>query len=66
MPRYVSQELSRQRKFFLKVCGMIIKIIFHLYVLLLGKSISSIKIKLEIFVVKYDEYTEIIFTEAYA
>ena len=45
---------------------MIIKIIFHLYVLLLGKSITSIKIKLEIFVVKYDEYTEIIFTEAYA
>lgn len=30
------------------------------------KSIFSIKIKLEIFVVKYDEYREIIFTEAYA
>lgn len=60
------KSFPRRGNFFKKVCGMIIKIIFHLYVLLLRKSISSIKIKLEIFGVKYDEYAELIFTEAYA
>ena len=65
MPRYVSQELFRQRKFFFLSLWNNNKDNFPSLCFTFRKSSSSIKIKLEIFVVKYNEYTEI-FTEAYA